>query len=309
MDSGKKIIFGGAPFGTPWGTLGEIVKQSLGDVGYDVEIEPEASRGRCPGLIESKTVDLGATQALLTKWAYDGRHEYSSRSPIKSLRVIATIMMPAWLGVAVRWETGITSLADIAKREIPVRVAGGRNSLYRHILDYYGLSKERIESFGGYYHPPTSHEQTADIFRRGAVDLMMENVYASYTPEAVGWYEAATAMNLRFLPLPDDLLASLASEFGGLAGHIPARLFPGVTAPVASLYRPWQLIFCHEDTPEDLTYLLAQQLDRNRHLFRATHIPYSYDNNTVATDHGIPLHPSAKRYYDEHGYPSLPPSA
>ena len=48
--------------------------------------------------------------------------------------------------------------------------------------------------------------------------------------------------------------------------------------------------------------LLAQALDANRRLFRETHIPYSYDPDEVARDHGIPLHPGAEQYYRERGY-------
>ena len=47
----KRLVFGGAGPGTPCGTLGEVTARVLASLGYEVRIEPEASRGRCPGLV------------------------------------------------------------------------------------------------------------------------------------------------------------------------------------------------------------------------------------------------------------------
>src|ERR687886_681211 len=143
----KQLTFGGAGPGTPWGTLGEITARVLAPLGYQVRVEPEASRGRCPGLVSAGKL-----------------------------------------------------------------------------------------------------------------------------------------------------------EFGGEPGYIPYRLLRGVEAPVRSVYRPWQLIFGRDDMPDEFAYQLAQAYDQHRDAFRQTHIPYSYDPDQVARDHGIPLHPGAERYYRERGY-------
>jgi TRAP-type uncharacterized transport system substrate-binding protein len=121
-----------------------------------------------------------------------------------------------------------------------------------------------------------------------------------------GVRQASILLNLRFLPLPDDLVQTLCRDFGGVPGFIPYRLLRGVDAPVASVYRPWQLIFGRDDMPDDFAYLLAKAYDDDRDAFRQTHIPYSYDSREVGRDNGIPLHPGAQRYYREQGY--LPPA-
>ncbi len=305
----KRLVFGGAGPGTPWGTLGEITARALEPYGYEVSIEPEASRGRCPGLVSAGAVDLGATQALLTRWAHAGLHRYASAGPLPRLRAIATIMHPAWLGVAVRWETGITDLAQVRERQLPVRVLGGSGDFFQPILEYYGLSHELIESYGGRFvgglavAPGGGYVVTPHV-RAGDVDLILENVYGAYTPEIAALVEASVLMNLRFLPLPSDLIARICREYGGEPGLIPPRLLRGIDAPVASVYRPWQLIFGRDDIPDDFAYLLAQAYDRARPLFRQTHIPYSYDPDEVANGQGVPLHPGAAAYYREKGYPT-----
>jgi uncharacterized protein len=305
--SDKRIIFGGAGPGTPWGTLGQITALALAPAGYEVRIDPEASRGRCPKKVSDGQVDVGATQALLVRWAYAGQHQFAEQGPLPRLRLIATVMMPVWLGVAVRWELGITDLRQIADRQLPVRILGGRSEPFRAVLAYYGLEQEHIEAWGGRFLPslaitPGPEYVVTPHVRSGDVDLILDNVYAAYTPEAAAFVEASVLLNLRFLDLPADLVQSICEEYGGEPGVIPYRLLRGVDRPVRSVSRPWQLIFGRDDMPEDFAYQLAEAYDAHRHLFRETHIPYSYDSNQVARDHGIPLHSGAERYYRERGY-------
>ena len=303
----KRLTFGGAGPGTPWGTLGAITARALERYGYEVRIELEASRGRCPGLVSAGRLELGATQALLTHWAYAGLHRFATQGPQPRLRALATIMHPAWLAVAARWETGITDLAQVRERQLPVRVLGGTGDMFTPILAHYGLSRELIESWGGKFLPalavvPGPDYVVTPSVRAGDVDLILENVYAAYTPEIAGLVEASVLMNLRFLPLPAELIQRLCQEYGGVPGAIPYRLLRGVEAPVASVYRPWQLIFGRDDMPQDFAYLLARAYDVQRDLFRQTHIPYSYDSREVARSQELPLHPGAARYYAEQGY-------
>src|SRR6266568_461551 len=61
----KQLVFGGAGPGTPWGTLGEVTARVLEPHGYAIRVDPEASRGRCPGLVSAGKLELGATQARI----------------------------------------------------------------------------------------------------------------------------------------------------------------------------------------------------------------------------------------------------
>ena len=82
----KQLVFGGAGPGTPWGTLGQVTTRVLEPLGYAVRVESEASRGRCPGLVSAGKLEFGATQAIITRWAYAGLHSYASQGPYPRLR-------------------------------------------------------------------------------------------------------------------------------------------------------------------------------------------------------------------------------
>jgi len=260
-------------------------------------------------MVQNGQLEFGATQGITTGWAYRGIHSYAADGPMPRLRIIANIMHPAWLGVAAPWEAGITDLAQIKERQLVVRVLGGNGPMFAAILAHYGLSRDLIESWGGRFLPTVMVSSagggpygTAPWVRSGEFDLIMDNVYAAYTPEAAAFHEASVLHNLRFLPLPEALIGHICQELGGEPGFIPYRLLRGVEAPTPSVYRPSQVIFGRDDMPDDFAFLLAKALDDGRHLFRKTHIPYSYDPKTVIDGCGIPLHPGVERYYREAGY-------
>jgi hypothetical protein len=66
---------------------------------------------------------------MTTRWGYLGIKSYSQTGAMPRLRALATIMMPAWLGIAERWETGITDLAQVREGQYPLRVLGGRGEV------------------------------------------------------------------------------------------------------------------------------------------------------------------------------------
>lgn len=311
----KHLAFGGAPPGSPWGTLGAVAARALEPFGYSVRIEPEASMGRCPGLIHAGQLHFGANQSMTTRWAYLGIKSYAPSGGMPRLRTLATVMMPAWLGTAVRWETGITDLAHVRERCYPLRVLGGRGAVFEPIWAHYGLSRELIESWGGVFQrapsrAPGSAWTMAPWVRTGEFDLIMEPLYAANTIEACYWHEASVLYNLRFLELPEELVSQMCMDLGtgAYAGFIPFRLVRGVEQPIRTIYRPLQGYLARDDMPDEFAYLFARALDEGRALLRQTHIPYSYDERTVAMDVGVPLHSGAAQYYRDKGYPLSAPT-
>ncbi|MBV8717512.1 MAG: hypothetical protein JOZ65_20815 [Chloroflexi bacterium] len=313
--SDKQLVFGGAPPGSPWGTMGAVVARALEPLGYSVRIETEASMGRCPGLVQAGTLEFGANQTMTTRWAHLGIKSYAQSGAMPRLRTLATIMMPAWIGIAARWENGITDLAQIRERQYPVRVLGGGREVFQQIWAHYGLSRELIESWGGVFlesprRAPGSGWAMAPWVRTGEFDIIMDPLYAANTIEACYWHEASVLYNLRFLELPEELVTRMCADLGAGAypGSIPFRLVRGVDRPIRTIYRPLQGFLARDDMPDEFAYLFARALDDGRALLRQTHIPFSYDERTVAMDVGVALHPGAERYYREMGYPISTPT-
>jgi hypothetical protein len=205
----------------------------------------------------------------------------------------------------VRAESEITDLHQIAERQLPVRMKMSPDRSVAILMDYYGLSREKIEAWGGRFLQAvdrTDHVLTQWVVD-GDFDLIIDPIYAAYTPEHGHWWEATSRYDLRFLPLPADLVQRMLDEGEGeRAGNIPNHLMRGITTDIPSIQRLPQVIYTRDDLDEAFVYEVATALDDGRDLFRQTHMPYSYDPRLVAQPRSVPLHPGAERYYREMGY-------
>lgn len=308
----KHIIFGGAggrDVGTPWGTLGEIAGRVLEPLGFSLEIEARAFTTNNPRYVSDGRADFGATRLSRISEAYKGIGPFDGEGARDNLRIFGSINMPGWLGIAVRWETNITDLGQIAERRLPVRVY---DSTPRPVGDliwsHYGLSHEMIESWGGRMIPHHTAPNAglpnvrAEWARSGSFDVIIDSIYSSYTPEIVHWHEASIRHNLRFLPLPEELVGPVATGIAGKPGYLPHNLFRGVTGNVRTAMRGPQTYYGREDAPDDFVYEFCRAIDENRHVFREAHLPFSYDPYTVCESADVPLHDGASAYYRERGY-------
>jgi TRAP-type uncharacterized transport system substrate-binding protein len=321
---GKKIVFAGAApegAGTPWGTLALVTRKALQPLGYEVAIEPLSWGANNPRYVADGRADLGATQYRAVEEAMKGTEAWAGEPPLRNLRLIAIVNQPAWIGVAVRAETGITDLAQVAQKKMPLRLKMGRERAINSILAYYGLSPSLISEWGGHIVAAEAPQEAApaDPFARwlgrdwnqiapwvtsGEFDAIIDPIYAAFTPEHKHWWEATMLHDMRFLPLPQDLIDAIMSRSEAEApGAIPHRLMRGVDTDVPTVQRFPQTIYTREEVDDAFIYEVTRALDSNRQLFRHTHIPYSLDPANVAKRRAVPLHSGAERYYREAGYP------
>ena len=290
----RPLVFAGSTvlLGTsePWFGLGEVTARCLVPYGYEVKILSETPGAVNPRYVADGRAEVGATNPSIARNAHAGSGPFAGEGRRDSLRAIATVCRPSWVAVAVTQESGITDLGQIKLRRLPVRMFCGSDD----VLAYYGLSREEIVSYGG-----------SDVKERGGrdLDLLIGNLYMGYTPAAWRWLEAS-AMNLRFLDLPDALIERLLEAGGGERGFIPHGYVRGVDRDVQTAAHPYLVIYTRDDAPDDFVRSLAQEYDRKRQYFRETHVGFSYDPDHAALHTGIPLHSAALAYYNERGYPT-----
>jgi hypothetical protein len=102
--------------------------------------------------------------------------------------------------------------------------------------------------------------------------------------------EATVLYDLRFLPVPEELARKLCDA--GLyeePGFIPHMLMRGIREDIPSVQRLPTVFYTRDDVDEGFIYEVTKALDDGRHLFRQTHMPYSYDPRYVARPRGVPL--------------------
>ena len=315
----KRPVFGGACPACPWGAMADVVKAAMKPYGYDVQVcyycagSARAARLMAAGANATPPqtptpnalptpegrLDFGATGTELLQYAYLGIHDFAhdKEGPRKNLRLIARIQTPSYFMVAVDTASTITDLRQIAERRMPVRllVRGGIDTpINRAFLEYYGLSDEKIKSFGG---------TTTDRYARGTkADVIIGWAALVGAPEYAAWYEGSQLQDLRYLDVPADLRASLAKAFYVEDVTAPQGLLRGVTRRIPTVARNGTAVYGRDDMPDAFAYDVAKALDEQKRELEWSDMPFSYNERTVWKNWDVPLHRGAARYYRERGY-------
>jgi TRAP transporter TAXI family solute receptor len=299
----------------PWGAVADVMTAIMKPRGYDLVVcyycsgipnprlvsgamkpsLPRPDRPWLPRVPADAPLDMGVTNVHRLKWAYEGTFDYAKEPPRRNLRAIALIEHPTFLAIAARAQLGISDLRQIRERKIPARIMVTENPFTLPILEYYGVTRKDLESWGGSF-----KDEDAD---RTNFDVIIHNqLYMSNAPEAQVWSEVAQKENLIFLPLPEDLARRLANELTLQVVDLPGGLIRGADTPLRTVARSGQVIYGRTDMPEHFAYTLAKALDEESRRFIWTSMPLSYNPDTVWHTLGVPLHPGAERYYREKGY-------
>jgi TRAP transporter TAXI family solute receptor len=316
----KKPVFGGACPTCPWGEMGEIVREAMKGYGWDIQIcyvcagGPREARMVAGAMmpVERGTnpenlplpkgpVDLGATGSQFLQWAYLGIHDFAKdkEGPRKHLRLVAHIQEPTYYVVAVKANSGIKDLGEIVEKRLPVKVLATTSiggDITPTVLEFYGLSNEKMASQGGELRTESSSEH------RKGLDVIVGFGSMVNAPEYNFWYELTQKEDLVYLELAPALRAKLAKDFYMVEKTMPQGYFRGVNRPIRTLGRTGIVIYGRDDMPDEFAYTLAKAMDEQQELLQWSSMNFSYNWRTVWKAFDVPLHPGAAKYYREVKY-------
>lgn len=200
--------------------------------------------------------------------------------------------------VAVKESLGIADLRQIKnKRDTPLRVLATPQGVdtVQAILDYYGITKDFVESTGGRFLAWNRAEDRKDV------DVMI-GFGALVKEEYNHWIDVTEKQNMKFLDLPVDLKQKLIKDYDLDEVEIPEGLLRGFDRELHRIGRTGDVIYGRDDMPDDFAYTLAKAHDDHKDLLKGTLVPFSYNPQNVWKCFDVPLHPGDARYYKEKGY-------
>lgn len=302
----------------PWGELGEFLRDAVRPDGYEIILCRNCNRTEGPRLVANAAlppplveddlrhgttrrinahVDFGITEASMLGWAYRGQFIYAKDGPYTGLRLIARIEDPTYLLVAVKPQLGISSLAEIRARKLPVRIITDFQPSVMPVLDYYGIDRKSLESWGG------SLVGTKDITAATPFDVVISSLASpANNPESAFWTTLTVAHDLKFLDLDTALIDQLVDKADMVRTTARWGLLRGVDRAIPTAGRSGEVVFARADMPDDIAYAIARAIDRQRGELKWFVRPYSIDPLTVGNGRGVPLHGGAARYYREKHY-------
>jgi len=292
--------------------LGRVVRLSLGVKPNErTDIPISIATGSFPEIIG---VARGAfslvwinPSAILTM-AHRGKGPFKKRLP---LNTIATFPSFDVMGFAVHDSTGITSLAQIKRERIPLRVSTGfvpKSDLLGNAtmftvaatLRAAGFALADLQKWGGKIQ---SVPRPSDPSRRAAI--VDGSINAVFDEGIKSWGQTAIDNGFRFLPIDGAVLRQLKS-LGYRASAMSRCGFRGLKQDVSTIdFSGWPMVV-RADMSADVAYALCEAIELRKDLiptdnFKKLSIAQLCRNDDEAP-FDVPLHPGAKRFYRDRGY-------
>src|SRR6185437_9028374 len=200
--------------------------------------------------------DIGITSDTNLTDAYLGRGAYASdHKERKNYRVIATVLQPNYLLVAVSAKSGIKSLFDIKNRTEPTRIwVDNTGPVTQMIFKYYGIDPAALAMRGGGLTHPLMLAREA----RASADVYIGGGLLVNTPEQPTWYEVTQLADLKFLQFDDQLIDELAKLPGYHRAIVPMGFMRGVDHRIPTVMRDRHVVYVRDDAPDEFAYTLAK---------------------------------------------------
>jgi hypothetical protein len=215
------------------------------------------------------------------------------------------------MGFAVHESTGISSLSQIKKLRVPLRLSTGRitrQTLRENttmftvtaVMRAAGFALEDLRRWGGKIHsvPRPSDPGRQAVIRDGAVNAIFDEGIKS-------WGQDALNHGFRFLPVEGDVLKRLTA-MGYRSTVMPKSRFVGLTQDVRTIdFSGWPMLV-RADMPDDIAYALCEAIERRKELMPTDNYKPLVMSQLCANDEetpfDVPLHAGAERFYRERGY-------
>jgi TRAP-type uncharacterized transport system substrate-binding protein len=304
----------------------ERAVQTESRVGYSLTLALTATREKgisfsfaADGFRELQAVSRGKLSvgwinpSVAATMAFRGKGLFSKRQPIRTIAVFPSYDVMAF---AVHESTGITSLEQIRKKRVPLRLSTGSVSkawlassptmfTVRAVMKAAGFTFANLLQWGGKIQSVTrpSHPDRRDALEKGTINAVFDEGIKS-------WGQSAIDAGFRYLPIEGRILKNVAA-IGYRPSVLPKSRFPALPADIPTLdFSGWPMVV-HADMPDEVAYALCEAIEARKALIPTDNFkPLDMAQlcvNDAEAPYDVPLHPGARRFYRDKGY--LKPAA
>lgn len=290
--------------GSSWyvygGLMADVLRKEL-PAGSMIDVLPHAGGVGNMNLVSEGKAELGLGFPVTARWAAEGIMAYDKK--MTNLRALVGGFDSYFVGIVATRKSKITSLEDVAKKKIPLRlVTVTKGSLgefaNRQIMEAVGAPYKTIESFGGKV-THTSFGVITKMIVDGQADVFMQVVTEGHPAMT----EIAITADVVFLGLSEEVIKKLTG-FGWNAATLPANTFKGQTEPIPTVGTTTNLITT-DKLPSDAAYAITKAICENREALAKGHAglkPFNPQLGWRPENLGLPLHPGAEKYFREKGW-------
>lgn len=198
-------------------------------------------------------------------------------------------------------EHGISSLQDIADKQPPVKLVLNRKGILPSMvgessLEELDITSEDIESWGGSVVYQGS-AVAAELIQNRRADMWANQTFVGSS--AISGMSENREMML--LDVPENVIVAMGDKYGDKPFSIPANSYEWQKEDVKT-HSATAMLVAPNDMSDDDIYQIAQALIKNVDVMQSVHPAMKQLSKETLIDQAVvPLHPGAKRAYEEAG--------
>jgi TRAP transporter TAXI family solute receptor len=278
------------PQGGSWGPLGgaiaEIVQKTI--PGTTVTVLPGAGIANVKA-IQTGRAELGFGNANSTADGFAGRAPFDE--PTKDVLNVATLY-DQFFQIVVPADSGIRTIADLKGKRLATQPRGNTGEqITRELLEVNGLKYDDLAKVHF-----VSYSDAVELIKNRQADAFA----LITTIPASSVMDLATSRPVRVISIADDALGKLREKNAGYAKlTIPKGTYPGQEVDAVTVGTFTHVVASGKLSP-DVVYKVTKAIVDNRdQLAVVVSAIKGKDAKSMGVDVGVPLHPGAKRYFDE----------
>lgn len=244
--------------------------------------------------LTDKSLDSAFVQSNIAYWAYTASGLYENKTPFEDLRALASLY-PEMLHLVVHADSDIHDVSDLAGKRVAL---GAKNT--GTFLNVSDVLKAHDVALSALVVNHDDAPQAVELFLDGELDAIF---FVAGVPTPQVQY-LAKETDIRLIPTASAMTDPLLTRNQYYtAATIPAQSYLGVEEDVPSVAVRALWLARADVVDDDTAYQLTKALWREEHAHWLQQVlPDSALNVKQSLDGiGIPLHPGAKRYYNEIG--------
>ncbi|MFB2595381.1 TAXI family TRAP transporter solute-binding subunit [Paracoccus sp. p4-l81] len=272
--------------------LGVALSKIYGEGIEGARVQVQATKASVENLnlLQQGKGELGFSLGDSVKMAVEGDAEAGFKAPLDKLRGIAAIY-PNYIQIVASQESGIKTLADLKGKSLSVGAPRSGTELNaRAILAAAGMSYDDLSKVE--YLP---FAESVELMKNRQIDATLQSAGLG----VASLKDLATSVPVQVVAVPVEVAEKLGAPYQ--ASEIPAGTYDGQEAAVATV-SVINFLVSHDGVSDDQAYQMTKLLFDNAEALKTAHAAAgAIDLQKAATAMPVPLHPGAKRFYDEQG--------
>jgi len=240
--------------------------------------------------VVSGEIEAGLVQADVASWALAADRSFKGNDRAKSIRAVASLY-PEKFQIVTRKDASISSFQDLRGKRISIDELGsGTLAVMRIVLEAHRMSENDLSPV--YLKPVFTQDKMVSGELQGFVMMAGAPMAAVSKLSSIG---------VSLVPILPKYATRIEEKYPYLVpGRIPANVYPGI--PEIPTIQVHALLVVNENLDDTLVYRIAAALWSNRTLtmLKEGHAQgQSITPENALVGISIPLHPGAKKYYQE----------